>query len=210
MHNKSSTHTSCKAKTSWNAFTLRRSCMFLRQKGLKMICGGRFRHASKWKNTVMIHFQLCKQVRGKQVRGLHAPQGVYFKDVCFACSFVVILRLIFFLLHYMSKTVIFHTQKKLNALQHVTKKIYISYIWSKSQRWSAMQAIKDNIGWLICIADLKCTIIVLSLSFPHRRPQKHKIWPFLGIVFEVKSKENTTQNLLNQPGASCINLGTMS
>ncbi len=142
--------------------------MFVRQKVLNMICGGRFRHASKWKNSVMIHFQRCKQVRGKQVRGLHAPQGVYFKDVCFACSFVVILRHFFFIIItlYVQNCNFSHT-KKTKCIATCYKKIYISYIWSKSQKWSAMQAIKDNVGWLICIADLKCKIIARSLSLFH-------------------------------------------
>ncbi len=39
----------------------------------------------------------------------------------------------------------------------------------------------------------------LSSSFPHLRPQIHQILPFLDIDFELKSKENTIQNLLKQP-----------
>lgn len=54
------------------------------------------------------------QTRGKRWehctdRG-HDPHIIYFKDIWFTCSFVVILRyfLKYFLLPYMSKTVIFH------------------------------------------------------------------------------------------------------
>ncbi len=60
-----------------------------------------------------------------------------------------------------------------------------------------MQAIWDNIGWIDGNADLNAKCLpYLSSLFPHLRPQIHKILPFLDIAFEVKSKENTIQNLL--------------
>ncbi len=118
------------------------------------------------------------------------------------CSYFCI-----FLLHYMSKTVILTPQKitsHCNILQKSRLNILVKIPCSKMKCYPGYLRQYWLIRWQWCPKMLN--VCPLSLHRSHIWPQIHKILPFLNIVFEVMSKENTIQNELNQPEASCINV----